>query len=221
MALPRLVVLVRHGQSEHHVQRLTGGWTESPLTALGHEQSRRLAARLKAELGDARIALHTSDLQRAAQTAAHIGEALGVEPIADARLREFDNGEAVNMTLDEARERFPGVFDFPWRIDDRPFPGAETGRELYERVSGFLDTLCAGDPVPVVVSHGAAIECMIAAWLKITPEALEPIGFVHHTTGVTTLTRDRFERPLIARLNDVSHLAGMDGWVRLDYVVPW
>jgi broad specificity phosphatase PhoE len=31
------LILIRHGQSEHHIQGLTGGWTEYVANALGIE----------------------------------------------------------------------------------------------------------------------------------------------------------------------------------------
>jgi probable phosphoglycerate mutase len=220
MPPPPLVILVRHAQSEHHVLGLTGGWTDTPLTALGHEQSRRLATRLKSELGDAPIALYTSDLQRAKQTAEHIAAAFGVEAIADPRVREHNNGEAANMPLADARLRYADAFARPWLMDDRPFPGCETGRELYARVSSFMDELTATDRVPVVVSHGASGICSIARWLMLPPEVLEPIGFSLHTASITTLARDRFGGPITERVNDIGHLAGMEGWVGLDRLLP-
>jgi probable phosphoglycerate mutase len=210
---PPLVIVVRHAQSEHHVRGLTGGWTDTPLTELGHEQSRRLAARLSAELREAPVSLYTSDLVRAVQTAEYLAAAFGVEPVVDARLREHNNGESANMTFADATERFPGAFDEPWLIDDRPIPGAETGREFFARVAGFVDELEADGSVPIVVSHGAAIVSLIGRWLMLTPEALEPISFSSHTTGITCLTRDRFGNPNVERINDVAHLAGMEGWV--------
>ncbi|HEY8171959.1 MAG TPA: histidine phosphatase family protein, partial [Dehalococcoidia bacterium] len=131
-------------------------------------------------------------------------------------LREHNNGEAANMSFVEAQERFPDVFDQPWLIDDRPFPGSESGREFYARVGAFFDDLSADGRVHIAVSHGAAIVCLIARWLMLTPESLEPIGFSAHTTGITCLTRDRFGGPVIERMNDVAHLAGIEGWVGLD-----
>jgi len=212
---PPFVILVRHAQSEHHVLGLTGGWTDTPLTDLGHAQSQRLAARLKAELGDTPIALYTSDLQRALQTARHIADAFGVATIADERLREHNNGEAANMTLAEARERYADAFGRPWGIDERPFPGSESGREMYARVSSFVDELEAHGRVPVLVAHGISATCVIARWLMLTPEALEPIGFGAGTASITTLTRDRFGNPMTERVNDMAHLAGGEGWVGL------
>jgi probable phosphoglycerate mutase len=217
---PPLVIVVRHAQSEHHVLRLTGGWTDTPLTALGHEQSKRLAARLKDELADTAIALYTSDLQRAMQTAEHIAAAFGVEPVADERLREHNNGAAANMTLDDARKRYPEVFSRPWGIDERPFPGSESGREMYARVSSFVDELEADGRVPIVVAHGISGTCVIARWLMLTPEALEPIGFGAGTASITTLVRDRFGNPWTERINDVAHLAGIEGAGSLAHLLP-
>ena len=62
-------------------------------------------------------------------------------PIDDVRLREHNNGVAVDLTFDEARRRFPGIYGRPWEPDFRPFAGAETGREFYDRVAGFLPNL--------------------------------------------------------------------------------
>src|SRR5262245_40086353 len=139
MSVLSSLILVRHAESEHHLRRLTGGWTQTPLTSLGHEQARRLAARLRDELGDTPVRVFTSDLVRSRQTAEHIATAFGVEVIEDQRLREHNNGVAIDLTLSEAKERFPGVYDRPWGLDFRPFEGSETGREFFDRVGTFLD----------------------------------------------------------------------------------
>ena len=101
----------------------------------------------------------------------------------------------------------------------RPFPGAETGREFYERAGSFIDTLSADGPLPVVVSHGGTIICMVARWLRLTPEALEPIGFSTHTASITVLQSDAHGDRIVERLNDVAHLAGIEGWVGLGDLV--
>jgi broad specificity phosphatase PhoE len=219
MPPPPLIILLRHGQSEHHVRGLSGGWTQTPLTALGHEQSERAAARLKAELGEIPVRLFTSDLLRCQETARHIAAAFGVEAVPDARLREHNNGAAVDLTMTEVRERFPGVFDSPWPLDFRPFPGSETGREFYERAGAFIDTLPDKGPLPVVVSHGGTLICLVARWLGLTPEALEPVGFAFHTASITVLQTDRHGSRIVERLNDIAHVAGLDGWVGLGHLV--
>jgi broad specificity phosphatase PhoE len=212
------IIVIRHAESEHHVRQLTGGWTDTALTERGHAQSQRLADRLKSELSGAPVDLYSSDLQRAMQTAEHVSAALGAPVRPEPRIREWNNGEAANMTLAEARQRF-GVFDRAWAADDRPFPGGETEREVYERAAAFMDDCGSDGHTIVVVTHGGTIECMIARWLGLGPDTLESIRFDAHTTGVTTLARDRFDRPRIERLNDIAHLGGTDSWLGLGHAL--
>src|SRR5690606_17405011 len=70
--------LVRHGQSEHHVRDVTGGWTDVGLTELGHIQAQRVAEHLALAVGGEPVSLFSSDLARAAATADAIGRRLGV-----------------------------------------------------------------------------------------------------------------------------------------------
>ena len=207
---PSRVVAIRHAQSLHHVNGLTGGWTDTPLTELGHAQARRLAERLARELDGGPATLYTSDLLRAAETAAHIAEALGVEAIVDARLREHNNGEAANMLFADAVERYPDAFNRPWRLDERLLPGCESGREFYARLASFVDGLMPTEDPAIVVTHGASMECVIGRWLRLAPEAVQGMGFAVYPASVTELTADRFGRPLIERMNDVAHLQGLE-----------
>jgi probable phosphoglycerate mutase len=213
MASPKLII-VRHAESEHHIQKLSGGWTDTPITALGHEQSERVAARLRREI-DGPIRLYTSDLQRASQTAQHITDAFGVAATLDWRLREHNNGEAVGLTIEEMLTRFPQL-PFPHPPDHRPFPGGETAREFATRVGEFLDELDFDAPaLPILVTHGGTLRPLIGNWLSLAPEATAGIGFPSHVTAITVLGTGWHGLPEIERLNDVSHLEGMPGYARL------
>jgi probable phosphoglycerate mutase len=196
------------------VKRLSGGWTDTPITALGHEQAHRVAHRLKSELGDTPIRLFTSDLLRTQNTARHIAEAFGVEPVLDARLREFNNGEAAGLTIDEALRRWPER-PGPWGLDHRQWPGGETFREFHARAGEFIDTLDLDGDVPVVVTHGGTVSVLVARWLGFPPEIFETAYVGTHVTGVTVLKDLGYGRRGVERVNDVSHLAGMEGWVGL------
>lgn len=211
----RAIVVVRHGQSEHHVRGLTGGWTDTPLTALGHEQAQLVAARLRGELPDAPVRVLTSDLVRAAETAQHIATAFGVDVVADERLREHNNGAAVNMTVVEARARFPDARGM--RMHTRMFPGAETGAEFYARASSFLRELDGDGPLPIVVTHGGTIRMLVGAWLGLSEEALDYAHFAALPTGITVLLSygDDGRERMVGRLSDIAHLAGSAGWVSL------
>lgn len=212
--MPRSIILIRHAESEHHVKRLSGGWTDTPITERGHRQARLLAERLKDELGETPVRLFTSDLLRTRETAGHIAAALAVEPVPDARLREFNNGEAANLTIDEALRRFPQP-PGPWGADYRGFPGGETWRELYTRAAAFLADLPDDGRLPLVVTHSGTTIGLVAGWLGLPAETTHQIGFSAHVTGVTVLQRDDHGYSRIERLNDIAHLAGSEGHVPL------
>ena len=74
------LILVRHGEAEHNISNLTGGWSQTNLTHKGIQQSKVLAKRLKKELNKKTIRIVSSDLTRAKETAEIIGNILGTVP---------------------------------------------------------------------------------------------------------------------------------------------
>lgn len=209
----KTVILIRHAESEHHVKRLSGGWTDTPITELGHQQAHRVAQRLKAELGEAPVRVVTSDLLRTRDTAQHIGDAFGIEPIADERLREFNNGEAANLSQEEVERRWPRPAG-AMGLDERPWPGCESWRDFYARAGAFLDALDLDGPTPILVTHGGTVHVLVSHWLGLSPELMKAVNFSAHVTSLTVL-REWHGLREVERLNDVSHLAEMQGWVGL------
>ena len=210
----RSVILVRHAESEHHIKKLSGGWTDTPITERGHQQAHLVAERLRNELGEVPVRLFTSDLLRTRETARHIGDAFEVEPIPDERLREFNNGEAAGLTQAEVARRWPRG-EGPMAIDERPWPGCETWREFYQRAGAFLDTLDFEGPVPVVVTHGGTLYVLVARWLGLPPELMKVVNFHAQVTSISVLKRPDHRLREIERLNDIAHLAGYEGHVSL------
>src|SRR5712692_2821342 len=82
--------LVRHAESAWNSSGRIQGQRDPPLSAQGVGQSRRLAQRLSQTRFDG---FYTSDLQRAAQTAACVAEALGQAPTPVPALREIFLGQ--------------------------------------------------------------------------------------------------------------------------------
>src|SRR4030095_11495773 len=86
-------LLTRHGQSEWTALGRWQGQTDPPLTDLGRRQAHEAARSLGVVDG-----IWASDLQRAAETAAIIGDDMGVGPVVvDADLRERDAGEGTGL----------------------------------------------------------------------------------------------------------------------------
>jgi broad specificity phosphatase PhoE len=161
------LVLVRHGQSLSNVERLLD--TRPPgagLTPLGVAQARDFARGYKREVG---MLVHSLAL-RARETAAVIGEELGLKPLEIEGIHEVQVGELEMRNDDDAVETFNKVYE-RWHLGDlnAALPGGETAHEVLDRylpvVSGLRmryldDDDWTGDIV--LVSHGAAIRLAAA-----------------------------------------------------------
>ena len=165
------IILVRHAQSQHHVNGLTGGWTDTGLTDLGRRQAACLASRLKQELEDIPVRMVCSDLKRALQTAEIVGQEIGVTAQLIPELREFNNGIAAGMLREEADKiRCEPAEPF---IDWQPYPEVETWRQFYWRVAGCMDRLVEGqEELLLVVTHGGTLMNIVAWWLQLDTEML-------------------------------------------------
>jgi len=201
------IMLVRHGEADHHIRGLTGGWTRSHLTDTGREQSRLTGERLAGMLGEG-AALYASDLPRAAEAAEIIGEATGLSVSFDEGLREFRNGDAADITWDEAK-KIQAPPSLPL-INYVPYPGAECWREMTERVYAAMDRIASADPdTAVVVAHTLSGVGVVHWWLGHDAEDWERCSFYFAPCGLTVLGVNDFRQRTIMRLNDVTHLLGL------------
>ncbi|MFI0792320.1 histidine phosphatase family protein [Micromonospora rubida] len=154
------LLFVRHGESVHRVEGVVGGPHGCRgLTDAGHHQAHRLAGRLRDELAAAGpVAVYSSVLRRAVETAWPIAGALGVSPVADCGLCAWhtppyaDGLPATRFQTDHATAG-GGVF--------RPFEeGNETWAELVVRVSRAIMDIAhrhRGGTV-VLVGHTETVE---------------------------------------------------------------
>ena len=98
------LIIVRHGETEWNLKLIRQGHLDSPLTERGIAQAKALGQRLAQEKF---VALYSSDLGRAVQTAEMIAAVTGHGIITDERLRERHLGIFQGLSGDEIRERFP------------------------------------------------------------------------------------------------------------------
>ncbi len=201
------MILIRHGEAEHLVRDLMGGWTDTDLTDLGRSQAASLASRLKRELADVPLRLYCSDLRRAVQTADILGRELGLTPLPFRELREINNGVAAGMTAEEARRHYTAPSE-PL-LDWRPYPEGETWREFYSRVSGFMDNLADSDLPTIIVAHGGTIMQIVSWWLGLDMETISKVSFRTSPASVSVLDVTELGERRIERLNDTAHLYTM------------
>jgi broad specificity phosphatase PhoE len=166
VAEPRSLLLLRHGQTAWNHERRIQGQTDARLDETGHAQA-RTAAKEIAALRPARI--WTSDLSRAAATAAYAAEACGLEATPDPRLREYFLGSRQTLTHGEYAAAYPEEFEEFRRGHFDVVPDGERTPEVAARMTAALqDLLAATAPgeLSVAVSHGAALQVAIAAALE-------------------------------------------------------
>lgn len=123
------IVFETHALSEDNERGIASGWAHGRLS----ERGRRLAAELgERRRNDGIDAVFSSDLRRAAETAA-IAFPSGTPPVLlDWRLRECDYGERNGGPADiHGRDRA--------RFLDEPYPGGESWRQAVARVARWLD----------------------------------------------------------------------------------
>lgn len=157
----RALVVVRHGRTAWNAGGRFQGHADPPLDDVGRAQSARVAA----ALGDrAPVLLVSSDLRRAAQTAADIARACGTDVRLDPSLRELRLGAWEGLTDDEAARRFP-LEHRQWRrgVATRR-GGGELPRDGGRRVAAALLHWVAAMPTGttlVAVSHGLVLQSAI------------------------------------------------------------
>ncbi len=185
------------------------GQSEYPLSKLGLEQARHLAARLKAEKA-AYGHIISSPLERAKCTAEIVAEALRLEVELDPEWMERDNGLYSGLTGDQVDERYPHS------SPNNPYqPFGVTGEsdwDLFLRGGSALQKLLrrpAGSYL--VFSHGGLLNCVIAALLGIPPQA-KGYGprFRLDNTGLSTFTYyPEIHQWNVLSVNDTAHLRGL------------
>jgi len=167
-------VLWRHGQTIWNAERRFQGQSDIPLDETGQAQAER-AARLLAALRPDLIL--SSDLSRAAQTAAPLARLTGLDVTLDKDLRERSGGAWEGLTDTEIRTRYP-VEHASWTP-----PDGEPSAVVAERVAGALHRAAEAASRPdssaglaVVVSHGAALRLGMSRLLGMPEELFGVLG---------------------------------------------
>ncbi len=203
--LPAQLLLVRHGQTDWNLRGLVQGQTDEPLDDQGRGQARRLGQRL-AGLG--LTALHSSDLSRAAETAALVGQATGLAPQLSAAWRELNLGAAEGRPRAEALGDHADMASAAALSQGPLATGAETWEQVQDRVLPALDQLLAAHPGErvLLVGHGGSLKVLLSHLLGLR-RAMVPRLSVGGNTGLSIVEFHQGE-PRLVLLNDQSHLAG-------------
>lgn len=158
------------------------GQIDTDLTELGRNQA-AAAAEVLAKRQP--LAIVSSDLRRALDTATALGDRAGVPVRVDQRLRETHLGDWQGLTHIEVDERAPGA-RLAWRDDARWAPhGGESRVDVAARSVPLVDELLVaesgwgadGSDRPVVlVAHGGLIAALTGALLDLPVDNWPVLG---------------------------------------------
>ncbi len=175
----RILVLVRHGQSEWNLTNRFTGRSDVDLTPLGREEAARAGHRLAAA-GLTFDRAVTTPLRRASRTCRILLDALGrpdLVPSEEEDLDERDYGDITGMDKDEARRRFGEDQVETWRrsYDVRP-PGGESLQDTVARVlpcfmQRILPPVMRGERT-LVAAHGNSLRALMMVLDRMTRESI-------------------------------------------------
>ena len=199
--MDRILVLVRHGQSEWNLKNLFTGWRDVDLSEQGVAEAKAAGQRLKAE-GLTFGACYTSALTRAQRTLDLMLDELGQAglPITrDQALNERDYGDLSGLNKDDARAKWGEEQVHVWRRSyaTQP-PGGESLRDTGARVWPYYLHLIQphvmrGEGV-LIAAHGNSLRALIMALDGLTPDEVVKLEL---PTGL----------PVVYRLNEDTTVA--------------
>jgi 2,3-bisphosphoglycerate-dependent phosphoglycerate mutase len=201
--MDRLLVLVRHGQSEWNLKNLFTGWKDPGLTELGVEEARIAGNRLN-ERGLRFDIAFTSALSRAQETLRLMLEEIGqpnLETLRDQALNERDYGDLSGLNKDDARKRWGAEQVHLWRrsYDVSP-PGGESLKDTVARalpyyVQEILPRVLRGERV-LVAAHGNSLRALVMVLDRLTPKTVPAMELA---TGIPLVYRLRADSTVASK----------------------
>jgi broad specificity phosphatase PhoE len=169
----RHLVMLRHGQTQSNADNRMQGQLDTDLTDLGRAQALAVAEVLAKRQP---LAIYSSDLRRAYDTAMALGEHSGQQVHRDQRLRETHLGDWQGKTHHEVDAEAPGA-RVAWRENATWAPhGGESRVDVAHRSVPLVEEIFDNEPQwgaddcerPVVlVAHGGLIAALSAALLRL------------------------------------------------------
>jgi len=204
------LIVVRHGQTQWNHEKRALGHADVELNEEGRRQAQWLALALKEEK---LVAIYSSPLKRALETAQAIARFHQAEVGVDRAFIEMDVGEMDGLTYEEMRDRY-GEFLKEWMKGScsLALPGGECLEDVQRRawlgVEKIIKEHLKPEDVVAVVSHNFTILCIICRAL-----GLELSQFRRLRLNLASISVLDFggRGTTLVRFNDTCHLpTGVD-----------
>jgi broad specificity phosphatase PhoE len=198
------LILVRHGQTAWNEDERFRGRTDLPLDETGLQQVEAAAHRIAAEYRP--VAVFSSPLRRAMQTAEVIARSAGLSVQSHPGLIDLDYGEFAGLSPVEAETRFPGLYR-TWLSAPHVvrFPGGESLSSVRERTTDLVHQVMERYPGQqvVLVSHQAVCRVLLCSLLGVHNGYIS--RFRVDTASISVFEVHQSRATLVA-VNDTCHL---------------
>lgn len=193
------IVLIRHALPVRIDATPDGAPADPALAARGVEQAARIAAALA---GDRVDALYTSPARRATETAAPVAAALGLEPVIEPGIAEFDAAEPSYVPVEELRASGDPRWERLVRGD--LYSAGVDPAEFRSRVVEAVQRIASHHPGgrAVLVSHSGSINAYAGA---VVGEK-RAIWFAPAYCSISRFAIARTGRRGVVSLNETGHL---------------
>jgi phosphoserine phosphatase len=208
------VLLIRHGETEWNRERVYRGRKDIPLSDNGRSQANRLAA----ALAESPIkTIYASPLSRAVETAVAVARVKGLEVNIREEFIDMDFGDWEGLSVDEARERDPELYD-TWENAPQDFvpPHGESLTAIRTRADAGLAQIIQTHPdqLIAIVTHRVVCKLLICSILGLPSAAFWKIQQDVCCFNAFSIDEDK---SVLLRMNDTCHLHAPLGEVRLDF----
>jgi broad specificity phosphatase PhoE len=186
------LLLMRHGPTELNHPSMEKdrirGWKNVPLSPEGHQVASKLAEKAKGfPLHD----LHSSDLSRASDTAAKVGQSTGLKVSLHHALRPWNLGKLAGQPTKKVMPLIKSLVAHP----DLKAPGGESFSDFMRRMLPHIAPMLADDKLHGIVTHIRnikSLEALIAGHGKLDRETFDRMPTVD-PGGMAFADENRFE----------------------------
>jgi probable phosphoglycerate mutase len=196
------LLLIRHALPVR-IEGEEGTAADPGLDDVGHEQAKALAEYLSGERVDA---LYVSPMRRAVETATPVAARLGIEPIYDDELAEFDRQSHFYIPIEELKEekdeRWDDLVQGRWGADGEVDP-ATFKAVVVEAIERVIEAN-RGKTV-AVVCHGGVINAYFAHMLGLD----FPMFFEPAYTSISRVLASSAGHRQVKSINEHAHVRSL------------
>ena len=197
------LIVVRHALPIRIVNA-EGTPADPPLDTLGHQQAAAVAAWLGEPAEGPIDALWCSPMQRACETATPVAIALGLTPIVDADLAEYDRHHHEYIPIEELKAENGERWQALLRGEQEGWIDPAEFRRQVRTVMARIASARRGQRV-VAICHGGVVNAMVSEVLGLAPN---PGFFMPDYTCITRIMIASSGERMIRSINETAHLRG-------------